>query len=261
MTSGKKGDTAWFIKDAIAVHGNKYGYSLVDYRGCRELVTIICPEHGPFQQKPYAHIQGRGCPICALGAGRTKCFGFGTNNSTRESKDPANKKWREMIRRCYDKKYFGEKKTYADCSVCEEWRDYKRFKDWFYNPKNGYKEGYQLDKDILIKGNKIYSPDTCCFVPPEINSLIINAHAHRGEQPIGVTLQKGRYVARMSIRSGNRKRIKNLGSYDTAIEAFEAYKRGKESRIQMIASDYYSDGRITQKVFNALMDYRIDPSD
>lgn len=259
MTSGKKGDTDRFIKDAITVHENKYDYSLVDYRGCRELVTIICPKHGAFQQKPYAHMQGHGCPICALGAGKARCFGFGTNNSIKESKDPANKKWREMIRRCYDQKYLDEKSSYSKCSVCEEWRDYEKFKEWFYDPGNGYKDGYHLDKDILVKGNHVYSPETCCFVPQEINTLIINRRAKRGGQPIGVTLQKGRYVARMS--AGDGKRLKNLGSYDTAAEAFEAYKRGKEDRIKMIAEKYYSGGRITEKVFNALLAYRIDPSD
>ena len=61
-------------------------------------------------------------------------------------------------------------------------------------------EGWQLDKDILIKGNKIYSPDTCCFVPSEINNLFVGCNKSRGSLPIGVTFNKRlkRYVAQIS---------------------------------------------------------------
>lgn len=261
MTSGKRGSTALFIKDAIAAHGEKYDYSLVDYRGCRTPITIICPKHGAFEQKPYIHIGGHGCPLCSADAGRTGSFGFGVNNATRESKNPANKKWREMIRRCYDKKYQSYKNSYTGCSVCEEWRDYESFKEWFYDPQNGYKDGYQLDKDLLKKGNKVYSPDTCCFVPPEINSIILNGKESRGKYPVGVTFQNGRYLARMSVRTRSGQKTRHLGSYNTAAEAFLAYKRGKEGHIREIADEYYKNGEITQRVRDALVNFEIEITD
>jgi len=53
-----------FIKNAKIIHGNKYNYSLVDYKLNNINVKIICPEHGMFEQKPYNHLSNNGCPIC-----------------------------------------------------------------------------------------------------------------------------------------------------------------------------------------------------
>lgn len=261
MTSGKRGNTEWFIKNAIATHGDRYDYSLVNYRGCRAPVTIICKKHGQFEQKPFIHIGGHGCPLCARDGARSKCFGVGVNNAICESKTAANKKWRGMIRRCYDDNYIKDKTSYAICSVCDEWLDYENFKRWFYDPANGYREGYQLDKDIILKGNKVYSPDTCCFVPPEINTMILSGNSHRGKLPIGVTEQKGRFIARMSVRTQNGPQIKHLGGYNTADEAFLAYKRGKEAHIREVAREYYGNNKITRRVYNALCRYQISVSD
>lgn len=80
--------------------------------------------------------------------------------------------WRDMLRRCYDEKHMKNHKSYEGCSVCEEWHNFSNFKKWFdvnyYELEN---EAITLDKDILIKGNKIYSPNTCIFVPKSINSM------------------------------------------------------------------------------------------
>lgn len=261
MTSGKKGNTAWFIKEATAIHKGKYDYSMVDYRSCREPITIICPKHGAFHQKPYAHLQGHGCPFCGIDANRTGLFGVGVNDAISETKDPANKKWREMIRRCYDKKYFGEKSTYKGCFVCEEWLNYETFKKWFYDPKNGYRDGYQLDKDIILKGNKIYSPYTCCFVPGEINTLIINNRAARGKYPLGVSLSGRKFIARINITNNGVIERRKIGSFCTPEEAFLAYKTEKEKHIKKFATSYYRDGKITQQVFEALMRFEIEITD
>lgn len=96
-----------------------------------------------------------------------------------------------MMRRCYDPKYHEKEPTYKGCEVCKEWLNFQMFAEWYY--KNHYEiEGQRicLDKDILLKGNKIYSADTCIFVPHRINSLFVKSYKLRGELPIGVSYHK-----------------------------------------------------------------------
>jgi len=79
--------------------------------------------------------------------------------------------WANMLQRCYSKTYHAKKPTYIECYVTEEWLNFQNFAEWFeknYNPE--IMERWSLDKDILVKGNKVYSPETCCFVPYEINN-------------------------------------------------------------------------------------------
>ena len=74
---------------------------------------------------------------------------------------PGYSRWRAMLQRCYDKKIHNRQPTYIDCSVCEEWCSLYNFNKWYL--KNYYSidgERMELDKDILVKGNKMYSPDT-----------------------------------------------------------------------------------------------------
>lgn len=69
--------------------------------------------------------------------------------------------WQAMIGRCYDAKVQEKCPTYKDCTVCDEWHNFQNFADWY---ELNYIEGYQLDKDIKIDGNRVYSPETCLFV-------------------------------------------------------------------------------------------------
>ena len=78
--------------------------------------------------------------------------------------------WSDMLRRCYSEKRLARHPTYRNCTVCSEWLLLSNFREWF---NIHYRDGLALDKDILVKGNKIYSPDTCRFVPEYINSLLM----------------------------------------------------------------------------------------
>ena len=77
--------------------------------------------------------------------------------------------WIGMLRRCYSEKSFIRRPTYKDVTVCEEWHNFQTFAKWY---EENYIEGFHLDKDLLSKGNKIYSPETCCFISLEDNSKI-----------------------------------------------------------------------------------------
>jgi hypothetical protein len=120
-----------------------------------------------------------------------------------------------------------------------------------------YVDGYCLDKDILVSNNKIYSPETCCFVPKEINTIINRQKRQRGSLPIGVTKNKNKYLSQISK---HKKRI-ILGYFDTPEDAFLAYKREKESYIKEVADDYYNKGLITKRVHDALYNWTIEITD
>lgn len=195
---------------------------------------------------------------------RSLVFGIGVNDYCYSTGGDTNRDysyivWKSILFRCYSNKFHRKRSSYSECSICDEWKIYSNFKKWFY--KN-YIRGYQLDKDILIKGNKLYSPNACCFVPPEINTLIINARASRGSTPIGVSeriYESGKKVYRACIRMNCA--YVCLGTFDTQEGAFVAYKSAKEAYIQEIATKYYNDKKITKNVYDALLKYKIEITD
>ena len=164
-------------------------------------------------------------------------------------------KWKSMLQRCYSEKYVNRRKCYVGCSVCDEWLRFSNFKRWF--DKN-YVEGYYLDKDILVNGNKVYSPETCCFVPHEINELIETRKNKTNKFYQCVEISKnGKFRARIK-RYGRRE---YLGTFNTPEEAFYAYKEAKEEYIKEVATKYYNDGKIARNVYEALMNYKVEITD
>jgi hypothetical protein len=105
------------------------------------------------------------CGVGFLGKGEYKTFENGKYTLAFTT-------WSSMINRCYNEKFHQKQHSYEDCIVCEEWKNFQNYAKWF--EKNYYEiDGYRihLDKDILVKGNKVYSPETCVFVPKKINNL------------------------------------------------------------------------------------------
>ena len=164
--------------------------------------------------------------------------------------------WKSMLSRCYDPKIHKIEPSYIKCEVCEEWKLFSNFKKWF---DENYVEGYQLDKDILFKGNKIYSQNTCCFVPQEVNKLFTNRKNDRGNLPIGVCYSKkyNKFTSQINI-DGKRK---NLGFFNNDKEAFYAYKKEKEKNIKEMAEKYFKDRLITENIYNAMISYKVDIND
>jgi len=190
------------------------------------------------------------------------CYlGFNENISVSISSLPEYVKWRNMVDRCYNKKIQETNPSYKDCSVCDEWHNFQNFAKWYkdnYYQIEGQK--MQLDKDILIKGNKIYSPVTCCFVPKDINNLFEKRGFHRGDFPIGVYYNKryNNFISQCSKGKGkgNSKYIKAHSSIE---EAFFDYKKQKEAFIQQKASEYKD--YLPQKIYNALFSYKVEIDD
>lgn len=252
-----------FVVRAHAKHGDKYGYDKVVYINMYTRVKILCNKHGVFEQTPSMHLSGHGCGRCKGEASR-KCVcgvafndydGFVTNGKV---KLKSYELWLSMIKRCYSEGELKKHPSYKDCYVCNEWLYYSNFKKWFEEHLAEYKDKYQLDKDILIKGNKVYSPETCCFVPPIINTILTNSKAKRGQTGIvGVYKRGKKFFSSINING----RSKKLGSFNTQQEAFLVYKETKEKRIRSLAKHYYENKCITKRVYDALMSYEIKITD
>lgn len=166
--------------------------------------------------------------------------------------------WQSMMDRCYSNKLHDRCATYTDCRVCDEWKIFKNFKEWYsLNYYEVNDERMNLDKDILNKGNKFYSPDTCCFVPQKINILFVKSNASRGKYPIGVSLNKRTSTFEAYITKDNKKI--GLGHYNTPVIAFIIYKKAKESYIKEVA-DKYKD-KIPNKLYEAMYKYEVEITD
>lgn len=170
--------------------------------------------------------------------------------------------WRSMLERTCCLPFQQRRPTYKNTSVCEDWLDFQIFAKWCYgqkllNAKDDKGNYYQLDKDLILKGNKIYSPETCCFVPPVLNSLIRSKPISTSDYPIGVRPHRktGRFVAKVVLFDKN----KHLGLFDTAEDAFQVYKKAKEVHIKEIA-ELWKD-RIDSKVYQALLNWEININD
>lgn len=129
-----------------------------------------------------------------------------------------------MLVRCYSAASQVNNPTYVGCSVCEEWLTFSNFKCWMETQDH---EGNQLDKDLLFQGNKVYSPETCIFVSPQVNSFLTECTVSRGKHPIGARLhnKSGKFLSQCSNPFTNK--IEHLGSFNTAYEAHTAWLNRK----------------------------------
>lgn len=166
-------------------------------------------------------------------------------------------KWVNMMHRCYGGKNFEYCPTYKDCKVSDNFKDFTYFKQWC-NKQIGFgNEGWHLDKDILVKGNRVYSEDTCCFVPKEINLLFGKSTKCRGDCPIGVHFNKREGV--FEAYTTCYKKRKHLGKFKTSEEAFQVYKQAKESYIKEVANKWKD--QIDHRVYEALLAWTVDITD
>ena len=165
-------------------------------------------------------------------------------------------KWLGMLQRCYSIKCQTKYPSYVGCVVCENFLDFQYFAEWCNN-QIGFKDGYQLDKDLLIKGNKIYSEETCVFVPREINMFLTSATSARGNCGIGVYFDSVRnnYKSCISIRD----KPVYLGRFTSQEDAFYAYKLAKEQRARDLAEEF--KGRVDVRVIQALDNFEVNVND
>ena len=168
------------------------------------------------------------------------------------------KLWQNMLERCYSATYQKKQPTYKDCKCSENFKSFEYFYEWCQNQIGSNVEGWHLDKDLLVKGNKVYSEYTCVFLPSEINSLLVKCTASRGEYLIGVYWSKTANAFKATVRK-NKGGQKHLGYFNTELEAYNAYKIAKEAFVKEQANKFKS--QIDPRAYNALINYTVNIDD
>lgn len=245
---------------------NSFGSKIVikEYRKYSD-IDVYFPEYNWIAKHvQYKHFKNgnikcpyerRTCGVGYLGEGKYKTRENGKNTDKYEI-------WHSMIKRCYDSKYQEKYPTYKGCRVEDCLLNFQHMGKWI--EENYYEvpgERMCLDKDILHKGNKIYSRETCIFVPNRINSLFTKRDNDRGDCPVGVTPNScGNYLASCRNRYG--KSI-CLGTYSTKEEAFQVYKQYKEKVIKEVIDSY--EGIIPEPHYSrlkeAMYNYKVEIND
>ena len=140
-------------------------------------------------------------------------------------------RWAAMLTRCYSKTSARRRPKYVESYVCDEWLLFSNFKAWMEQQDWADK---QLDKDLLVADNKVYSPETCLFVTPDVNVFMTENKETKGDLPVGVHLHtvNGNYIAQISTNGKRR----HLGCYDTPEEAHQVWKAAKKEQAIYLAS-------------------------
>lgn len=157
-----------------------------------------------------------------------------------------------MIQRCYDPKYQERQPSYKGCTVCTEWHSFEVFYRWWLT---NYVEGWQLDKDLLVVGNKVYSPATCVYLPPELNGLLLG-RAVLGRYGLGVSSykEKNSGITRYTSSFAQQGKHVYLGVFNTSDEATKAYSKAKRDYTKTVLTRYYKEGLLPVELCKSIME-------
>lgn len=162
--------------------------------------------------------------------------------------------WRSMFNRCYANNDIGHIRAYKGAEVCKEWWSFSVFLEWY---NEHYIAGNVLEKDICNNTNKkLYCPQNCAFVPQEINNLISNGGVQTSKYPRGVS--KAKTMSNYNAKIFKHGKTHILGVFKTIEEARCAYVKAKLEYIKEQAQHYYDIGKIEKRVYDALMNYKIE---
>lgn len=199
--------------------------------------------------------------VCGVGIVGTKCPVTIDGKATKEYVS-----WSSMITRCFTKSFVNGENyyyKYEDVEICNEWLCYEKYYEWLHSQENFDKwilmDKGAVDKDIIVKGNKIYSPETCCLVPNYINALFLKSDRTRGKYPIGVTYKTRDNVFEVQCRLNGKETY--LGRRSTPEQGFLLYKEYKESYIKQVAQEEYDKGNITKRCYDAMINYEVEITD
>lgn len=186
---------------------------------------------------------------------RKLVFGFGINDADYIIKPKvlgsqlccqAYEAWHGMLKRCFHLKFHEKFPTYSGCSVSRQWESFMDFRSWWIN---SHQDGWRMDKDLLIAGNKHYSKETAIYVPEWLNNFTLGSKKTRGSQPVGVMLHKptGRFLANCCDPISGKREF--LGSHGSPEEAHQAWKNKKIQIANILKPEMDCiDGRIYPNV-------------
>lgn len=168
-------------------------------------------------------------------------YGLGYYDKTTVRNTPYYRKkvtnlWCNILQRCYREDFKERQKSYTDVTCSKDWYTYSIFEEYIIKMKNFDKfiaQGWELDKDSIICDNKVYSKETCCFIPKELNQRLV-----------GYT-KLGEKVLTSQIPSSGMWRVvvcgKHIGCYKTQEEATRVYKLEKVKSIMSLCDKYKKD--------------------
>lgn len=159
--------------------------------------------------------------------------------------------WKRMLRRCLDEKTKALKPAYAECCVDSRWHSLMAFRAWMEEQDW---RGNELDKDLLVRGNKIYSPETCLFIPRAVNLFITESGAIRGKWPIGVSYHRRDKTFRAECSDLHGKRL-YLGNFQDPDDAHLAWLAKKRQLAALLAAQQ-SDPRISEALISRYANYQ-----
>lgn len=244
-----------FVRKAREVHGDTYDYSKVEYTDNKTHVTISCPKHGDFKQRPDRHLTGTGCPLCGIDKKKRLIRGVAENDTCISRSESSFKSWNGILKRCFpisehEKKIF---RSYSGCKICDDWLKFSNFLKWY---QENAVDGYVIDKDLFSSPDeKKYSPDTCCFIPKEINNALQYKHLRmRKFHNRFYNKSKKTYEAKLNIKG----KTVTIGRFNTEEEAINAYIKSKTYYIEQLANEYYSKGLISERVYKQLINFKVN---
>lgn len=241
---------------------NKQGclMKIVEYNSAIDIVVEFQDERRARVHSTYQHFKNRGVKnpyypsIYGIGIVGEKYLSYINNKQTKEYLA-----WKNILSRCYDSKVKEKLPTYKNAICCKEWLYYPNFHEWLYSQENfnKWKNGskWAVDKDILHKGNKVYSPENCCLVPENVNNMFVKRDNDRGDLPIGVCKVEDYFVVQCHNPFTNKQEF--LGCRNNIDDAFHLYKTHKENLIKQIAKIEYSKDTITKECYEAMLKYEV----
>lgn len=136
--------------------------------------------------------------------------------------------WKNMLYRCYSEKYEKRYGTHNNATVCEEWLCYENFYDWIHNQSNAENflngSNWILNRKIIVKDNDIYSPETCCLVPRNVDRLFVKP---------------------------------NLNMEFATESMLQMYKEHMKNKIKKVAKEEFANGNISEQCYEAMMKYEV----
>lgn len=231
-----------------------YLVEIIDYRSATDVIVVFDDKYDHRQSVSVRSLKNGSIKnpyhpsVCGVG-----CYGVGKFLSkVNKVRTAEYEVWTGIIKRCYSASHQEKNPWYVGCTVSDDWLNFQNFAEWYTSHKY-YGLGYEIDKDLLIKGNKVYSSDTCVIIPHDINTILLDRSADRGGYMLGVTRSRrnGRFVSRLSV-NGKRK---HLGIFDTEQEAHQAYVVAKEAHVKEKAIEYKKS--LSSEVFDILMNWRV----
>lgn len=263
-----KKDKKWLLERLYENYGNdKFDFSAIEdssfvYKGVKTRLPVVCKVCGtPSDAIASQRLKGSECNTCRLkkfskvNLGKAKparerelVVGVGINDVEGVLRnDKTYTIWREMIIRCYKESYWEKRPTYRHCDVCDEWKLFSNYLQWYHD---NYIDGFDVDKDLLsfCTGKKIYSPETCCFLPAEVNNALSSSKCIERDLPVGVHIISG------CITSSCGRNY--LGTFPTIEKAHEAYLNEKKKHIVNLANKWKD--KIEQRAYDALINLDVN---